>query len=196
MACLSDLPQIENSLLARENIFPLFSYGNELVRKSLWALKYRGVRDIRDAFSEKLYQKISAQVPLEGSGTIALIPIPQTKKSFRSRGYNQAELLARALAEKYPGQFTVIDALYRIRKTKRQTGLAARERLKNVSNAFALQNGISLSGKTLVIVDDIITTGATVREAKRAVGVAGPKMILIVSVAYQSLMPQKSGATL
>ena len=84
--------------------------------------------------------------------------IPMTKEAQKKRGYNQAELLAKRLSEKIG--VPVICALEKINKTEEQKNLSREERAKNLNGSFRLLDK-SVKGKTLLLVDDILTTGAT-----------------------------------
>lgn len=96
-------------------------------------------------------------------GTDCLIPLPLHPKRLRSRGYNQAELIARGLSER-TGLY-VADVLERVSNNKSQTALTAVERLENVSGIFRLKDSESCIGKNVIIIDDILTTGATIMSA-------------------------------
>src|SRR4029077_8443248 len=103
-------------------------------------------------------------------GPSALIPIPLAPKRLRERGYNQSEMLARALARQWRIP-VLVDALVRTRETPQQTALTPGTRLANVAGAFAVANvqcSMINDHWTLIIVDDVFTTGATIAEASRA----------------------------
>ncbi|MDL2224609.1 ComF family protein [Eubacteriales bacterium OttesenSCG-928-M02] len=99
-----------------------------------------------------------------------ILPVPLHKKKLRQRGFNQSALLARALSELL-GIPTKEDGLSRIRDTLPQMDLSREARLQNVVNAFAA-NG-DYAGMHILIVDDILTTGASLMDAQRALFLAG-----------------------
>ncbi len=99
-----------------------------------------------------------------------LIPVPASAERIEERGYNQTTLLARALAKRF--SLRVDDeALVRIRATAKQANRSWAERRRNVKHAFAATR--SLAGESVVLVDDVLTTGATLNECARAALAAG-----------------------
>ena len=89
----------------------------------------------------------------------ALVPVPLHPSRLRQRGFNQSLLLANGVAEVL--QLPVEACLLRTRRTDSQTRLQAEERQTNVSGAMAVKQGSQIAGRTYVLIDDVITTGAT-----------------------------------
>jgi predicted amidophosphoribosyltransferase len=111
---------------------------------------------------------------------------------LRTRGYNQSEVLARALARKW--RIPVLpDLLARTRETPTQTALTPGTRLANVAGAFAIANverrmsNLEVRNSTFVLVDDVFTTGATLAEAARALEQAGAQTIHGVTFARAAI---------
>jgi ComF family protein len=146
----------------------------EGAQHAVHGLKYGGLPRIADDLA-------TAMTPLrpDTDGPSALIPIPLARKRLRERGYNQSEVLARALARKW--RIPVLpDLLVRTRETPTQTALTPGTRLANVRAAFAVANAqcpMINDQWTLIIVDDVFTTGATLAEAARALEQAGATSI-------------------
>ena len=103
-----------------------------------------------------------------------LIPIPLSKKRLRWRGFNQSEILTREVSRhfSYPLNFQ----LERRRQSKPQASLLENERLKNLTDAFAW-TGENLDGRTVILIDDVVTTGATLNEAARILKAAGAEKV-------------------
>ena len=94
-----------------------------------------------------------------------LVPVPLHPLRVRERGYNQAELLARALSR--ASGHPVAHLLRRTRMTTTQTSFDRARRLKNLHNAFAVKKGIEPDTRRIILVDDVFTTGATLDECAR-----------------------------
>lgn len=112
-----------------------------------------------------------------------VVPVPTTRIRIRERGYNQAEALARALADR-SGR-TVICALERGGGASSQTTLQPAARRANVAGAFRPVTGMEpdIAGEHLLLVDDVLTTGATVTECAVALVEAGARCVSVVSFA-------------
>lgn len=111
----------------------------------------------------------------------ALIPIPLHKSKFLKRGYNQSEILARHLSKSL-GIPVAGDVLIRQKKTKEQKKLSDEQRQKNLTGAFHItEKGVKLD--TVILVDDVYTTGSTLDEAGKVLLEAGIKKVYFVTVA-------------
>lgn len=148
-------------------------------RQAVHALKYGALPRIADDLAAGMN---TGRPPADGPSV--LIPIPLAAGRLRERGYNQSEALARALARQWRIPVTV-DLLARTRETPTQTTLTPGTRLANVAGAFAVTR--KQSGKTLVLVDDVFTTGATLAEAARALEQAGATTIYGVTFARAAI---------
>ncbi|HEY5974722.1 MAG TPA: ComF family protein, partial [Geobacteraceae bacterium] len=111
-----------------------------------------------------------------------VVPVPLHVKRLRQRGFNQAILLGELLARHWRLPL-VRDNLRRVRWTEPQVGLAAHERAGNVRGAFAVAEPVGVKGKRLILVDDVYTTGSTVRECSRVLRQAGAAEVFVVTVA-------------
>ena len=147
-------------------------------RRAVHALKYRGLPRIALDMADAL-----ARVPLEiPEGTATLIPVPLARRRLRARGYNQGERLARALGTRRG--LPVVELLVRTRETATQTALTQAARLANVAGAFevpAVCSAVGIPKSTLILVDDVFTTGATIAAAARALEAAGARCIMAVT---------------
>ncbi|MBA4072012.1 MAG: amidophosphoribosyltransferase [Gemmatimonas sp.] len=126
----------------------------------LAALKYQGWWGMADGMAERMV-RFGGGV-LDGITAPCFVPVPLAAARLRERGFNQSAHLARALARRSGG--TVLDdVLVRIRTTESQTQLTPAERRANVHDAFAVpaRRRVAIGGRTLVLVDDVLTTGAT-----------------------------------
>ncbi len=108
-----------------------------------------------------------------------LIPVPLHRRRLQYRGFNQALLLARA----FPDANVDREMLARVRHTVPQIGLNPKERRDNVHRAFAVPRPQEVKGKNVLLVDDLFTTGATVRECARVLRRAGARRVEVLTVA-------------
>lgn len=109
-----------------------------------------------------------------------LVPVPLAPSRARERGYNQSELLARQLGAHW--NVAVVEALVRSRATETQTRLTPGDRLRNVAGAFAtVPGGEDLTGRHVVLVDDVITTAATLNACAKALHEGGARIISYVT---------------
>ncbi len=155
----------EPVVLAGVDVWAAVAYEGP-ARALVSGLKYRGAVSLADP----LAARIAACAPVGLLGPrVALVPVPLTRARRRRRGFNQAELLARALARRTGAQ--VVPCLERAGGAGRQVGRGRAERLSAVSGVTA-DTGRVPPGPVL-IVDDVVTTGATVRACAAALGVAG-----------------------
>lgn len=170
----------------------LFDYQNPLVKKAIWALKYHQKKALGKFFGTALYREFFKKLARDGKNSaeeIILIPIPASAKANAIRGYNHAHIIAKTIASAARNdglKFTIEhNVLYKKRENLKQATVKKRSRRKeNVESVFAVRNGKILEGKTLILIDDVITTGATITEAKRALKEWKPKRILAIAVAH------------
>jgi competence protein ComFC len=110
-----------------------------------------------------------------------VIPVPISRRHQKERGFNQSVLIAKPIARSLKKDFTTL-ALQRIKDTSYQYQLTAVERHENVKDAFA-GNPAKLNGRGVLLVDDIITTGATMENCTKALLTSGASRVYCISVA-------------
>jgi ComF family protein len=116
------------------------------------------------------------------AGAAALVPVPLHPRRLAQRGFNQSELLAAAIGRRI-GVSLHARALVRRTDTPPQTGLSAVARRRNVAGAFAVRERGRIHGRTVVLVDDVFTTGATARACASALRQAGASAVHLLTVA-------------
>jgi ComF family protein len=154
----------------------------DVPRSLVHALKYRGW--------EAVAVPMAARMALAGwpedvmDEATLVVPVPTSAARTRERGYNQAERLARAFAEK-TGRVMDATLLLRARATATQTALRPGERRANVARAFAVppEKAVKLRGEHVVLVDDVWTTGATALACVEALVEAGARVASVVTFA-------------
>lgn len=150
------------------------------LRVAVHELKYRSRRRVAGRLSEVMLGLPRVRQVLAGAA--ALVPVPLHPRRTRTRGFNQSELLARELGGR-AGIRTATGALVRRQDTPPQTGLSAAARRANVRGAFAVRHVSQVAGKAVVLVDDVLTTGATASACARALKAAGAREVRLLTVA-------------
>ncbi len=155
------------------------SYGG-VARDMVQALKYRDRTDLAPWLA-KWMARVGAELVAEAD---LVVPVPLHRRRFFSRGFNQSAELGRALAKQGGVPFSP-SALRRVKPTRRQVGLERGEREANVRGAFRVppEAGPAVAGRRILLVDDVYTTGATVRAAARALKRGGAGAVDVLTFA-------------
>ena len=156
---------------------------NASSRGLVYALKYQGADYVAPYMGRVMAQRFSALPELAGVNVV--IPVPLFKKREHKRGYNQSELLARAFC-KQTGLALDVTSLVRVRDTGSQTKLGRQERVQNMSGAFSVQNPAAVKGKTVLLIDDVATTGSTLEGGAQALRTAGAKRVMAFTFAREN----------
>ncbi len=158
-------------------------YKNGL-RGLIHLLKYERVTSAKAPLGRMLAEAISEFLPACGDCQVLLLPVPLHQNRRRSRGFNQAELIARAALKQLPAQFEFASAgLIRQRETISQVGLSRPERIENMRDAFCVRDAAGVRARQVLVVDDVMTTGTTLSECARVLKQAGAKKVWAATVA-------------
>ncbi|MFA6430544.1 MAG: phosphoribosyltransferase family protein [Candidatus Paceibacterota bacterium] len=162
----------------------LFQYKNKIVKQAIWEIKYKKNKGILEKFSKALYdfilEEIGDELLFNNFQSPILVPIPTSKENLRERGYNQCELIIKELIKIDGGEnfSTDFKALKKIKETKHQAKTKNKmQRLKNLDGCFYVDKE-RIKGKNIILIDDVITTGATMKEARQALEEAGTKKVI------------------
>lgn len=161
-----------------DGIFGAVSY-NGIAKKLIYSFKYKpylsslkvfiSVLTYEAVIQKEEFMKIASENPI-------FVPIPIHSNKQRTRGYNQAEVLAKELAKRFG--FKSLNLLKRDIDTKSQFKLSKEERRENVKGIFSLNNQVLIpKDKVIVLLDDVVTTGSTFREAAKVLKRAGAKNV-------------------
>lgn len=173
-----------------EEVTALFEYRNSLVRSAVWEIKYWKnesiARMIAKIIHDHLLEEISLARIFKNFEQPLLVPIPASKRRLRERGYNQCEFLVKQIADIDGGKnFEVADILRKTRETSPQTEIKQKnKRRENVKGCFTLTQKARVNGRNIIIIDDVITTGSTIQEARRALREAGARKIIAFAIAH------------
>jgi len=158
------------------------------MKEAIHALKYDGVRTAARGLGLKLAQAI-ARLAAEAPTELLVVPIPLHRTKHAQRGFNQARALAReaiaALEKSHPQWKLTLasSSLIRLRPTQSQAGLTPRQRRINLRGAFSVSDNRVVTARHVLLVDDILTTGATARSAAQALAKAGAASVWVATVA-------------
>lgn len=153
---------------------------NDIIRKLIHIFKYKSPWVLCDLFVNwisLLCDDLMKEVNI-------IIPVPIHKHKLMKRGYNQAAVIARKLAQKYEKK-CLLEALLKIKHTKSQSTLSGDERRRNVVDSFQVnqRNTNLITGKNILLIDDVVTTGSTIIECKKVLSITNPKQIKTLSIA-------------
>lgn len=170
-----------------EGIQSILSYKNPLVKKAILEVKSHGNKKIANLLGSVLSEYLVAELEdltlFNNFTHPVLIPIPITKKSRRARGWNQCELILESLV--HSDYFEIdVSTLQKTKETADQVGKNRVERFKNLKGCFSVHNPEKIKNRNVILFDDIVTTGATLGEAQRALKKVGVKNILLVALAH------------
>ena len=159
--------------------FTAVYYYQGQIKSSLLAFKFSGDSVYGDIFGKAMAQRITE---LYGDITFdGVCFVPMTKKAERIRGYNQSELLASKISSELSTE--LLHCLVKTRNSHSQKSLNSSERYENIKDSFALAKGCDIKGKTLILCDDIKTTGSTLRECCDTLLKHGAKEVYCVCLA-------------
>ncbi len=176
-------------------IYPIFDYRHIPIKKSIWLLKYKRKRNLAKIFGEVMYERIVEELSelsiLNNFCDPLIIPIPLSKKRYRERGYNQSLLLAEHIVKldkknPFPSNLVLLNnILLKVKDTEHQARLKDRNRrLENLSGSFIVKNKNLINERNIILIDDVATTGATLKEAKKKLKENGAKKIIAFTIAH------------
>ncbi|MCX6809680.1 MAG: ComF family protein [Candidatus Berkelbacteria bacterium] len=168
-SCLSDFKP--------DLVLSCFAYDGQ-IRDLVHQFKYEDVTSLKKVFAKPISNLIKQILNFK---SYTLVPIPLSKKRLRFRGYNQSLLIAQEISKVL--HLEVCEPLEKIniKSSQVQTG-SKQERRKNVKKAFLVKNDYEIP-PNIFLIDDVITTGATVEEATKVLKKAGAKSVIVISLA-------------
>ena len=156
------------------------------LRELVHLLKYNRVRPAAGILGRMLAEAIQTFEPVLEGTTVLVVPVPLYKSRRRQRGFNQAELIARAALKHRSASDHLqlrADILLRTRDTHSQIGLTGHQRRENMRGAFAVAHASEVNGRDVLLVDDVYTTGTTATECARVLRRAGASRVWVATAA-------------
>ena len=157
----------------------VLAYGlySGILREAIHLFKFSGIKRLGRPLGRLL-----SSLPIPEADII--VPVPLSKRGLRQRGFNQTLILAKTLSKDLKIPFS-IDCLFKRRDTPPQSGIRAVDRKRNVKGAFEVREDVAR--KKVILLDDVMTTGATVRECAKTLAKAGAEEIIVVVLARSAL---------
>ncbi len=192
--CLMELPYtdthkvglmaLENKFIGRVEITKIFSFvrfsKKSGVQKLLHALKYKDNEKI--GFDVGVYYGKLIEKEINEYNLDFFIPVPIHPKKLKIRGYNQAEVFAKGLTKSLEIE-TKSNILQKTKETVSQTKENKQERFENIKGSFQIKDEKAVKGKNVGVVDDVLTTGATLEEIAQILKKAGVSKVFIITIA-------------
>ncbi len=181
--------QLSNDNSYKIRVLSLSDYGDKRISALIYALKYYGnkkaIRIIANILGDYLLEEISSLKTFYPNSCVYILPMPLHKKRRRERGFNQIEAILDIVKIRYPEirQYINYNILIKHKETRSQTTLSKKERLENLAGSLTLNKGINLKGSYVILVDDVLTTGATVIEAYKTLSKAGIREVRVITIA-------------
>ena len=156
-----------------------------IIRSKILQYKFKNKKYLYTTLSQRLIELLN----MYSNEIDIIIPVPIHFMRAFNRGYNQSFLIARFIAQKMDKELKN-NILKKVRNNKPQSLLTANKRKNNVYNAYKLIRADAIKGKTILLIDDIYTTGATVNECSKVLKENGAKKIIVATVAKATISKQ------
>jgi competence protein ComFC len=169
------------STICPTNLISIYDYHDKHVSEAIILGKYKYIDDIYNQLGQTMTNELVQNYHFLINEVDIIIPIPLAKSRQRWRGFNQSDILCQKI-----GALTdipVLPILCRTKNTKTQKDLPQKERLRNVRNAFSVSSTTDLSGRRILLIDDVCTTGATLLSATKTLKQAGAVKVYCATLA-------------
>ena len=187
--CVDNLHLAERP--TEEKILALYDYRDPIIKKAIWNLKYYNDPHLGQKLGELLYQSFLEEIQLlqmfSVGSPIYIIPVPISNDKRKRRGYNQSEIIARNFCKNEIKNIFQLktNIIYKKSNTIPQARIENRaKRLQNIKGTFEIKNIAELKGKTVIVIDDVTTTGGTLTEIIKLLKKSGSKKVIAFAVAH------------
>ena len=191
--CIKNIPgsMLDNSRLLSEYIHPVFDYRNKTISKLIWRLKYSNSTYIADVFGERTHEVLQSLInelfEMRGVTSVVFIPIPLSNKRLKERGYNQSELIMKSSLKHKLNIPYSIDTKSLVRKNLSSSQVKTKNksaRMINIQGSFSVLVSERIKGKDIILFDDVVTTGSTLKEARKVLLASGARSVHAVVLAH------------
>ena len=171
-----------------ENLSDLYyplEYKNPLIKNLIKRFKYEPlVKELAKDLASLIiaHFQLLDPPPNFGGGDYVLVPVPLEKRKLKWRGFNQAEEIGKEIS-KFLNIPLINDILFKIKETLPQVELSEKEREENIKGVFIIRNRKKISGKKILLVDDVYTTGSTMKECAQLLKKAGATEVIGIVIA-------------
>lgn len=185
--CAVDVPLLLNN--SRDFTISAYSFRDPLLKEIIWDFKYKNKKNILDELfpyiNDILMDELEDRHVFNNFQQPILVPIPLHTERQKERGYNQAEIIAYEIFMQNGSVFEYSpDNLIRVKNTVPQARLKNKmNRQKNITDAFEVVDKSLFHNRNIILVDDVTTTGATLREAKKTLRKAGARNVIAFTIA-------------
>lgn len=155
-------------------------YYENCIRTGIHKFKYDGYKRCSEFFAEEMIRVIERDFEDEYPDFITCVPM--TKKKKREREYNQCNYLIKHISKAFGYEYTP-NLLVKIKDTPSQVTLSGKERLNSLKGAFKANKKYDIKGCTILLCDDVMTTGSTLEECSKALKKAGAKRVICATIA-------------
>lgn len=175
----------------RKDIYACFDYRDPVIRKAIWDLKYHRLSHLGQKLGQLMYEtfmeELSEMRMYSKGQPLLIIPVPLSRTKARLRGYNQTKSIAEGLSRSSSKEIFEIgnNIVKKKINTKPQARIANRmKRLENVRGVFEIKKSDRVRGRTIIVIDDVTTTGGTMNEMIKILKRAGAKKVVGFAVAH------------
>lgn len=187
--CLNNLHKTQRETV--DDIFAIYDYKDPVVKRAIWEIKYHhGAylgKKIGLLMKESLMEEINDLFLFSQGSPIYVIPVPISKNKKKSRGYNQSDIIAESFCKAINQTIFEFknDIVYKKFDSIPQAKIKNKsKRLKNIKGSFGIKNEKEIRGKTIIIIDDVTTTGGTISEIIKILKKNGAKKVVGFTFAH------------
>jgi len=174
-----------------KNIIAIFDYKDPIIKKAIWQLKYYHRRYLGEKLGNILYEhsieNISFLKTMSPDEPIYVIPVPISKKRTKFRGYNQSKMISKGFCNSSEDKILKLknNIITKTKETIPQAKITNRnKRLKNIQGVFKIKNPKIVKGKVIIVIDDVTTTGGTIKEIIKILNKAKAKKVVGFALAH------------